>query len=88
MNVQEGEAIGLINGTLKVKGKSPQVVSHAALEQMGAEEYEIITIYYGESVTADEAQQLATELMDRYPDQEVEVIDGGQPHYHYILSVE
>lgn len=88
MDVQEGEAIGLVNGTLKVKGDSPVEVSKAALEQMRAEDYEIITIYYGESVTAEEAQQLATEIMDRYPDQEVEVIDGGQPHYHYILSAE
>jgi hypothetical protein len=86
--VQQGEVIGLVNGTLQVKGTSPTQVTLDALEQIGAEGYEIVTIYYGESVTADEAQQLADELKRRYPEQEVEVVDGGQPHYYYILSAE
>jgi hypothetical protein len=55
---------------------------------MNAEVFEIITLYYGETITADEAQQLADQIADRYPEQEIEVIDGGQPHYHYILSAE
>ena len=36
----------------------------------------------------DEAQQLAGELETLFPDQEVEVVDGGQPYYYYILSAE
>jgi hypothetical protein len=59
-----------------------------ALVAMQVEEYEIVTLYYGESVTADDAQQLADDIEERYPEQEVEVVDGGQPHYHYILSAE
>ncbi len=86
--VQKGEVIGLINGKLKVKGDSPSSVVLEALEGIQAEEYEIITIYYGESIAADEAQQLADQILSRYPEQEIEVVDGGQPHYHYILSVE
>ena len=88
MDVGEGEVIGLINGILKVKGERPDRVVMDALGSMCAEEYEIITIYYGESTTADEAQQLAGEIAERYPEQEIEVVDGGQPHYHYILSAE
>jgi dihydroxyacetone kinase-like predicted kinase len=86
--VQEGEAIGLVNGVLQVKGVSPAKATLAALEQINADQYEIVTIYYGESVTADEAQQLADEIKAQYPEQEVEVVDGGQPHYYYILSAE
>jgi dihydroxyacetone kinase-like predicted kinase len=88
MNVQEGEVIGLVNGKLKAKGQSPAEVAKHALEQINAQEYEIITIYYGESVTVDEAQQLAGQIESEYPEQEVEVVDGGQPHYFYILSAE
>ena len=88
MDVGEGEVIGLVNGKLKVKGERPDKVAMDALGFMSAEEYEIITIYYGESTTADEAQQLADEIAERYPEQEIEVVDGGQPHYHYILSAE
>jgi uncharacterized protein len=88
MEVREGEVIGLVNGQLKVKGDSPASVVLQALLEVNTEEYEIITIYYGESVRADEAEELAELLAERYPEQEVEVVDGGQPHYHYILSVE
>jgi hypothetical protein len=45
-------------------------------------------MYYGEVMTGDQAEQLAGEIAERYPDQEIEVIDGGQPHYNYIISVE
>jgi DAK2 domain fusion protein YloV len=88
MEVQEGEVIGLVNGKLMVKGDSPADVAMEALDVLNAEDYEIITIYYGETVTADHAQQIADDIMDRYPEQEVELVDGGQPHYHYILSAE
>jgi DAK2 domain fusion protein YloV len=88
MDVREGEVIGLVNGKLQVKGDSPSEVVMAALAQMNAADYEIVTIYYGESIRADEADQLAGQIAERYEEQEIEVIDGGQPHYHYILSVE
>lgn len=86
--MKKGEVIGLVNGKLKVKGKAPNEVTRAALETIQAEEYEIITIYYGETVTIDEAQELAEEIEELYPEQEIEVVDGGQPHYCYILSAE
>jgi hypothetical protein len=88
MEVEEGAVIGLVNGKLKLKGDVPVEVVMEALADVGVEEYEIVTIYYGETVTADEADELAELVTDRYPEQDVEVIDGGQPHYHYILSVE
>jgi DAK2 domain fusion protein YloV len=88
MLVQEGEVIGLVNGKLAAKGDLPAGVALEALAGMNAEDYEIITIYYGEAITADQAQQIADHIMERYPEQEVELVDGGQPHYYYILSAE
>ncbi|MBN1136018.1 MAG: DAK2 domain-containing protein [Anaerolineae bacterium] len=88
MSLQQGEIIGMINGALKVKGSSPAEVVLAALGQMDTELYEIITLYYGESITADEAEQIAAEITERYPVQGIEVVDGGQSHYYYIVSVE
>ncbi len=88
LSVQEGEVIGLVNGKLEVKGDTPTDVAVEALAAMHVENLEIITIYYGEFITADEAQRLADEIVNRYPEQEVEIVDGGQPHYHYILSAE
>jgi dihydroxyacetone kinase-like predicted kinase len=88
INVQEGEVIGLVNGTLTTTGDSPAGVVQETLAKMQVDQYEIITIYYGQSVTGDEAQELAETLRKLYPEQEVEVVDGGQPYYYYILSAE
>jgi DAK2 domain fusion protein YloV len=88
VSVQKGEVIALVNGKLKVKGNSPAQAAMDALEQIDGGEYEIISIYYGEAISADEAQQLAEQIALKYPEQEVEVVDGGQPHYYYILSAE
>jgi len=88
MSVQEGEVIGLVNGKLTVKGSSPGQVVLQALAEVDAASYEIITVYYGESVTADEAETLAARIQEVFAEQEIEIVDGGQPHYHYILSAE
>jgi DAK2 domain fusion protein YloV len=88
IDVHKGEVIGLIDGSLKVKGQEPNEVVKQALEQIGTQEYEIITVYYGEPVTPAQADVMSDIISGLYPDQEIEVIDGGQPHYHYILSVE
>jgi len=88
LQVEEGAVIGLLNGDLTASGDTLEEVAQEMLRQMEAERYEIITIYYGKDVSQDQAERLADEIRRRYPEQEVELIAGGQPHYHYILSVE
>jgi DAK2 domain fusion protein YloV len=88
VSVEEGEFIGLVNGKLRVKGDSPNQTTISALRETDAKAYEIITVYYGESISPEEAEQLADQIEEQFPEQEVEVVDGGQPHYYYILSVE
>ena len=55
---------------------------------MGAEDMEILTFHYGETVSESDAQALVEQVESLYPDVEVELVDGGQPHYHYIISAE
>ena len=88
MRVREGEIIGMVDGMLKVKGNSVSEVVLAALGQMDTELYEIITLYYGQAITADKAEQIAAEIAERYSGQGIEVVDGGQLHYYCIISVE
>jgi DAK2 domain fusion protein YloV len=88
VSVEEGEIIGLLNGALTASGSNLEEVVQEMLRQMKADEQEIITMYYGEGIADTEAERLADEIQARYPDQEVELVDGGQPHYHYILSAE
>jgi len=88
IQVEVGDVIGLHNGVLCARGRDTYEVMDQLLSRMHASEAEVITIYYGEPVSREEAQAMADRVQEAYPDQEVELVDGGQPHYHYIISVE
>jgi DAK2 domain fusion protein YloV len=88
VSVEEGEIIGLLDGELTASGSTLEEVVQEMLRQMKADAHEIITMYYGDGIVGTEAERLADEIRANYPDQEVELVDGGQPHYHYILSAE
>ncbi len=88
VQVADGQIIGLHNGELKVSGTTVAEVVQGLLEAMDAAAREIITLYYGEGVSQADADALAEVLRERWPDQEIEVVVGGQPHYQYIVSVE
>ncbi len=86
--IHAGEYLALLDG--KLIGSFSEM--SAALGQMSDAfnelEPEIITVYYGEDVSGDDAQSAAQSLEDAFPDAEVTVVDGGQPVYYYMISVE
>jgi len=86
--IEEGQIIGLLNGQLVTAGTDKEAIAHDLLARMDAVECEIITVYYGNAVDRPQAEGLATSIQERYPDQEVELLEGGQPHYCYIISAE
>jgi uncharacterized protein len=88
IEVHSGDVIGLLNDQLTAKGTDSAAVVRTLLEQMDAAECEIITLYYGQPVTAPEADALLAELSGLFPSQEIEIVSGGQPLYHYIISAE
>ncbi len=88
VRVREGDFIGLINGNLAVAGQHMERVINDTLERMSIDQYEIVTLYYGEDITADEAQQTAQRIKQHYSHLEIEVVNGGQPYYAYIVSAE
>ncbi|WP_112429922.1 DAK2 domain-containing protein [Thermogemmatispora tikiterensis] len=88
LRVREGDIIGLINGNLAVAGSSLDGVIHDLLQRMHVERYELLTIYYGEGTSETHAQETAARIKQTYSHLEVEVVDGGQPYYTYIFSVE
>jgi len=55
---------------------------------MNIDRYEIVTLYFGESVTEQQAEDTARRIKEKYSHLEIEVVDGGQPHYAYIISAE
>jgi DAK2 domain fusion protein YloV len=88
INVREGDIIGLVNGRLVTAGADATQVAHESLTRMGAERHEIVTIYYGEDIDLRDAQALAQQIKQWFPSVEIEVVDGGQPYYAYIISGE
>jgi DAK2 domain fusion protein YloV len=88
VDVAEGNMIGLTDSKLCASGPDITSVLGPTLEKMNLDEREILTVYYGDNVNLSEAQQLITQIEAQYPDIEVELIYGGQPHYHYILGAE
>lgn len=88
IDVTEGQAIGLIDDTLAAAGADRVPLTIDLLKKMETAHAEIVTLYYGDSVSAREAETLGEQIRKNFPDQEIEIVSGGQPHYHYILSVE
>jgi len=88
IDVAEGDFIGLKDDDLVAHGDAAEAVVFALLGEMEAGESEIITLYRGQPISLEAAEALEAELRDRYPEQEIELAYGGQPHYHYIFSVE
>ena len=76
----DGKLIGSVTERPKRRGKRGE-----AFEPLDPE---LITVYYGENVTQDEAEETAAALEDKFPDAEVTVVNGGQPVYYYMISVE
>jgi DAK2 domain fusion protein YloV len=88
LRVRRGQAIALIDGQLKVAEESLRAVVRASLRQMVRPNSGLITLYYGADTSREEAQALADDLVREYTSLEIELVAGGQPHYHYVVSVE
>ena len=86
--IQEGQIIGLVDGDLVLAGEDLDAIVLDVLRLMSAEDAEILTLYCGESVAEESAQELMARIEATFPQAEVEIVQGGQPHYHYILSAE
>ncbi len=88
VEVRQGDIIGLLDGRLVAAGSDHLAVIRDMLARVDLGRHELCTLYYGADVSAAEAEALAQALRDAFPSLEFEVVEGGQPHYHYIFSVE
>lgn len=88
VTVKEGSIIGLADGRLCSSGPDERVVLDDLLEQLNVDECGLVTVYYGANATIEGAAEVAGHIRRRYPDVEVEVVEGGQAHYFYILGAE
>ena len=88
IRVKKGDVIALINDKLTHRGDDYGSVVSLALKELGTDDYELVTIYKGKDARDGELKSLTESIEKDYPKLEVEVLDGGQQHYPFILSVE
>ena len=88
VKVESGQVIALLDGKLVAAAGSVEEGSLAFLEKANAGEHELITLFYGQDMSHAEANRIADSIRNTYASQEVEVQEGGQPHYQFIIAVE
>lgn len=88
VQVQEGQIIALHNGKLILAASNLEEACLGLLEKAHADHYELITLFYGQDVPKAEVNHIADAVRKRYPDQEIEVQEGCQPHYQFIIAIE
>lgn len=88
VEVKKGKIIGLLNGKLMVAADAVENAVLEILQKIDLDNRERITIFYGSELTEAEANSIAKQIEDKYPDHEIEVHFGGQPLYPIIMSLE
>ena len=88
VKVENGQVIALLDGKLVASAGSVEECCLAFLEKADAADHELTTLFYGENMTHGDANRIADTIRGKYSNLEVEVQEGGQPHYQFIISVE
>ena len=86
--ITEGDIMGIGDSGILSVTKDIDSATLELIDALVDEDSELISIYYGEDVSEEDAEALAGQLEEKYPDVDVEVQNGGQPIYYYVLSVE
>ena len=88
VNVKDGQVIALLDGKLVVSAESVEQGVMDLLEKADAAEHELVTLFYGEGLPHAEANRIKDVISKKYSNLEVEVQEGGQPHYQFLISIE
>ena len=88
LKVTSGQYISLLEGKIVAAGESSEHVLESALALAGMSPSHVVTLYLGAAADRDDAVALSQRLEQRHPGIQVDLVDGGQPHYHYLASVE
>jgi len=87
-SVKKGDVVSFIGRKFFGKGKDINDVAYNTVSAVYSNNFEILSIYYGKDVAPDKAKQLKKRVQEKYPAMEVEIYDGGQPHYYYLIALE
>lgn len=88
VRVSAGQFMGLLERRMVTSGDDVTTVLTELVGMANAEPGSIVTLFWGAGTLAEEAEAAGDTITEQFPDVEVEVVFGGQPHYNYIVSVE
>ncbi|MGL5715233.1 MAG: DAK2 domain-containing protein [Paraclostridium sp.] len=88
IDVKEGNYIGIGESKLLSAGENREEITLGLIEKLSDEDTAIITLFYGEDVSEEEANGFRDLIEEKYEDIDVELYYGGQPLYYYLISVE
>lgn len=88
MEIHEGDIMGIGDSGMLAVGPSVATTTLDTLKAMVDDESELVSIYYGSDVSEDEANEMLAKVKEAFPGLEIELNEGGQPIYYYLISVE
>lgn len=88
VQVEKGQVIVLLNGKLIASTESVDEAVKQLLLKAACENYERVTIFYGEEINLTQVNKIADQIRENYPNHEIEVHEGGQAHYQLIVAIE
>ncbi len=88
VDVHEGEVIAILNGNVVLAVSSVEEACLGLLEKAQTDKRERITLFYGEIISRNDVNIIVDKVRAAYPSHEIELHEGGQPHYHFIVAIE
>jgi DAK2 domain fusion protein YloV len=88
VDVQQGEVIALLNGKLVKSASNLEEACLGLLEKANTPDKERITLFYGENISKSDVNDIVDIIRSAYPSHEIELHEGGQPHYQFIIAIE
>ncbi len=86
--IKKDDIMGIYDGKIEVIGNDVQDVSFDLIKTMVTDDNGLVTIFYGNDLSEEDANELASRLEEEFEDLDIEVVFGGQPLYYYLVSVE
>jgi hypothetical protein len=88
VRVKDGQVIALLDGKLVASAETVEQGIMELLDRANAAEHELVTLFYGEGMPHGEANRIKDVISSKYTNLEIEVQEGGQPHYQFLISIE
>lgn len=88
VGARDGQIIGLIDDKLVLAVDSVEAAVNKLLELVLVEDHELVTFYYGNGMTGHEAEIIVNQVREKYPAQVIDMYEGQQAHYYFLIGIE